>query len=455
MIRSVSRISEAVGACTVLAATGVGVAGLSATSASAAVVGLTALHTVQSQSYSFTTSVKDTKGTAGGAGTGDGTLGNPYTTSSAGNGTTYTGEIVLGSKQFNYFNPSNGSAYDGVLTGVTVSIGNITRFGNSTVQGINAVGGNVTANLSGTFKTHIAGIPGLGTPQASQQTGTITNAVSRASGTGSPSNTSTFNLGTGGANSPAVNKIDFLSANQFSINVIGNVSGNVTTSNTKFGNASSGTINATAAGNLSVDYTYYYHGTPSFTSGNQTVSLDINFGNVTQGSYGGVLSSVFSLYNLPHDGNVSLGNSTIDLAFNSYDTLGDDTVLTVTAHNDPYGNSPVYINSNNSDTGDTELVANTSKLIDANLFTGNALGHYAATYYLYLNEDSGSTTGEWINTTSLTLTLEADIVPSHVPEPVTSSMFGAGLAGLIFLRRRKKRGDKDGLLGDAPPKAAA
>jgi len=476
-LRTKSKFSGAVGACTVLAATGVGVAGLSVTPANAAIFGLTSI--VDTQTHSFTGSALSVTDERGNATTTKTTTANTSSSNFAGTAvsTSLTGNYTAPAA-FNKFNSANG--YDGVLTNVIVKANDITRSGNNSVT-IRGGSGNVTAVASGSNTANVLLPDGNTLAIPTMQGGNATSTRTTGSGnfssgpaaftntTSSPTQTSgnlsTYSGNTGG-DTVTLQPRATLTENVTTPSGIGSfVPANTT-----------GTYNLAMSGNLSIQYDYYYHADPSFSAsggsisdtignvtytGNKT-SLVIDFGNVAQGENFGLVSSAFSIFNLSHNGNLSLAGNTIDLGLTAIGNGDVDPVCTAnfwtcTDYSNLFTDVTPF-DSGGSIFGSTELTAGNGYTYNAYFSTDQALGQYTSHWVFNLSDDVGGMGVAFAgdHTYQLDLYLVANIVgTTNVPEPVTSSMFGAGLAGLFFLRRRKKRGEKDELLAAAVQKAAA
>ena len=165
------------------------------------------------------------------------------------------------------------------------------------------------------------------------------------------------------------------------------------------------------SGTLGIAYSYVYHASPSFDGLGLLNNLTVDFGTVGQGSGGGQLSNGFSIYNLIAQLDAA---DTADVKLGLINGSGNLGTL----------NSDVSLFN--------ALHAGASDYFDAFLNT-TAIGGFQTDYDFGLFDDVPGGVG--MDSYNLHLTLLGKVVAT--PEPATMAVFGIGLAGLWFGRRKK------------------
>jgi hypothetical protein len=288
----------------------------------------------------------------------------------------------------------------GVLTGVKVNVAS-SRTQSIQVSSTSVAGANTTVSSKGTG-TSTAKImaPGINHQFASVSTDGECTGKRNASCSGSIRKTDTDTAFSG--SSTALNAYAEPGTVRFDLSLPSlQASQN---SNVFLGNESTQYI-LSWKGELSVIYEYLQHALPSFNNQVETSVLTLDFGKLKQYSANPYLG--FNIFNLG-------GNDRISLDLDSVDGSGDTDKLTTNLAS--FYDMPA--------SGQHDFMAR---------FDPVELGVFNAQYILHMSDANFGASNTW-RTSDLILNLTGEVVP--VPEPVSITLFGIGLAGLIASRKK-------------------
>jgi hypothetical protein len=181
----------------------------------------------------------------------------------------------------------------------------------------------------------------------------------------------------------------------------------------QFTGTSSSTYKLDWTGKLGVQYDYQLHAAQSFDAIATQLVLNLDLGTVLQNSVDPTAG--FKIYNLAGD--------RVGLDLDKITVSGDDPQLT-------------------TDLATFAALAAGGFMSFTAVLDTATVGSFAETYTLFLSDANVGAPASRLNNYTLTLNLTGAVVPDvipSVPEPGTLGLLGAGMLGLGWLRRRRRR----------------